>query len=952
MKIAGRLFSSGIARRLMVCLIAAALLPLAGSALLSLDLVTNMLIEQNHARLERYGEDYANALRDRLLTVEGRLHELSARSDLGAALRDGERARLQREFKGLAIAEASGKIVQIFGDVDGVPPLDAAQVERLGRGATVLATTTGAGGASRVWASAGYERAGAGSGRIVAEIDPAYLWRRLAEPSTHAGICVGDAKGKPLACAREAPPTAPQAFTSPMYEGLARRETFDRGGAAYLASHHSLPFEPEIAGRGWSVVATRPVSDVLAPVEELESMLFAMSGVAILFVAVLGATQIGRSLRALNDLREGLRRVGEKDFSARIDARGNDELNGLGPSFNTMAARLGGEFTALLTLSEIDQAIVSRLDLDRVIETVVMRMRDVVPADFVSIAIVDRNAPAMVRIYTRDQRRDGGLELERCAFTPEDTGVLLAYPDGLWLDRAQAVTPYLAPVAKLGAASLFVLPVVWQNDVVGTVVLGFTASAILSDEERGRARNLGDRVGVAFATAAKDEQLYVQANYDTLTALPNRQYFMDQLARRLAQAQRDPRQFALLVVDLDHFKRINDTQGHEAGDDVLRQTAERLKQCVRETDTVARLGGDEFTIVLPQVKSARDSESVAQHIIESMAAPFLVAGKEQFLNASIGIALYPADGTTAEALLRNADTAMYRAKEGGRGRYVYFEERMNVAALARVSLERELRRAVENNEFTLWYQPQLDLRTGRISGAEALLRWECPGQEMRTPADFIHLAEDTGLIEPIGEWVLREACRQFRAWRGEGIALPLVAVNVSIRQFRQPAFVESVGSILRSTGMAPKCLELEITEGLLHETNIAAATLLEPLHAMGVTFSLDDFGTGYSSLASVKRFPLATIKIDRTFIADLSADDESGSVAAAVIATAHALRKRVVAEGVETERQAAILARLGCDHLQGHFCSRPLDARTFARFFVHAEATRKPVLSAKVSAHG
>ena len=273
--------------------------------------------------------------------------------------------------------------------------------------------------------------------------------------------------------------------------------------------------------------------------------------------------------------------------------------------------------------------------------------------------------------------------------------VLLAYPDGLWLDRTQAVTPYLVPVAKLGAVSLLVLPIIWQNAVVGAVVLGFASAAMLTDEERARARSLGDRVGVAFATAAKDEQLYYQANYDALTALPNRLYFKDQLARRYAQAVREPQPFALLFIDLDNFKTINDRLGHAAGDEVLRQTAERLKQCVRETDTVTRLGGDEFTIILAQIRSARDPESVAEHILQSMAAPFVIAGTEHFVNASIGIALYPEDGKSAEDLLRNADTAMYRAKEGGRGRFVYFEERMNVAALARVNLERDLRRAIE-----------------------------------------------------------------------------------------------------------------------------------------------------------------------------------------------------------------------------------------------------------------
>jgi diguanylate cyclase (GGDEF)-like protein len=551
----------------------------------------------------------------------------------------------------------------------------------------------------------------------------------------------------------------------------------------------------------------------------------------------------------------------------------------------------------------------------------------------------------MVRIYTRNQSGEGGLELERCAFSRSDTEVLLAYPDGLWLDGVQAVTPYLAPVVKLGAASLLVLPIVWQRDVVGTVVLGFANAVMLTDDERGRARNLGERVGVAFATAAKDEQLYFQANYDPLTALPNRLYFMDQLGRRLAQAQRGPRQFALLVIDLDHFKLINDTLGHEAGDDVLRQAAERLRQCVRETDTVARLGGDEFTIVLPHIKSARDSESVAQHIIEALSAPFAAAGTEQYLNASIGIALHPADGMTPEELLRNADTAMYRAKEGGRGRYVYFEERMNVAARARVDLEHELRGAVERSEFTLWYQPQLDARTGRISGAEALLRWDCPGRETRAPADFIQLAEETGLIEPIGEWVLREACRQFRAWESEGLLLPRVAVNISIRQFRAAGFVDQLRTILRSMGMAPQALELEITEALLHESNSQATAMLAPLAELGVSFALDDFGRGYSSLAALKRFPISRVKIHQSFVADLGAGDHSESVAGAIIAMAHGLGKRVVAEGVETESQAAGLARLGCDHFQGHFCGRPLRAADFTRFLSVAAARERPVLA-------
>ena len=383
--------------------------------------------------------------------------------------------------------------------------------------------------------------------------------------------------------------------------------------------------------------------------------------------------------------------------------------------------------------------------------------------------------------------------------------MLLAYPDGLWLDREQAVTPYLAPVARLGAASLLVLPIVWQNDVVGTVVLGFATAVILTDEERGRARNLGDRVGVAFATAAKDEQLYFQANYDPLTALPNRLYFMDQLARRLVQAQREPRQFALLVIDLDHFKLINDTLGPRSGRRCVAPDR-RAAAAMRARDRyrgAARRRRIHDRPAAHQV-GARLGVRRAAHHRDRWPRRSSSAARSSYLNASIGIALHPADGMTAEELLRNADTAMYRAKEGGRGRYVYFEERMNVAALARVSLERELRLAIERSEFSLWYQPQLDLRTGRISGAEALLRWDCPGRA------YAHAG---GFHPPRGRDGTHRADRRMGAARSlpaisrladaEGLALPLVAINVSLRQFRQAGFVDQVRAILRSTGMAP-----------------------------------------------------------------------------------------------------------------------------------------------------
>jgi diguanylate cyclase (GGDEF)-like protein len=949
MRIEGAFLRSKVARRIVWFFILSALIPIAATALLSLGQVQRLLIEQGHARLAQTSEGYAASLYDRLLAAEQRVEQIAEQIGADGVPEDASRRGLQRQFRAIGIVDSVERVLPVFGEPGAVPTPDSAQVAQLAQGRFVL---TGSRNPAGVFLMRALDPARPRDARLVAEIEPGYLWGDVTALPAATGLCVINEKGAALFCSDAAGAAATTALAARPRESAAGRYAFEFTGRTHLADYRELFLKPQFGTRAWTVVATRLESEVFAPIAAFRAIFFPVTGLALLVVALLSVAQVRRTLGPLEKLIDGTRRAGDRDFSARVSVPTDDEFGELASSFNSMAERLGRQFTALLTLSDIDHAILSRLDLDRVIETVVVRMRDIVPADFVSIAIVDRNAPAMLRVYTRDQGVADGLALERCACSTGDTAELLAHPDGLWLDRENAVKPYLAAVAKLGAESLLVLPIIWQDAVVGFVVLGFRGRPGLTDEERARARNLGDRVGVAFATAAKDEQLYYQANYDALTALPNRLYFKDQLARRLAQAQRDPQQFALLFIDLDNFKNINDSLGHAAGDEVLRQTAERLKQCVRETDTVTRLGGDEFTIILSQIRSARDPESVAEHVLKAMTAPFVVAGNEHFLNASIGIALYPADGASAEDLLRNADTAMYRAKEGGRGRYVYFEERMNVAALARVGLERDLRRAIEANEFSLMYQPQLDLKSGRISGAEALLRWDCPGREPRMPMEFIQLAEETGLIEPIGDWVLREACGQYRAWQDEGMVLPRLALNVSPRQFRQKGFVERVATIVRDAGIAPDRIELEITESLLIDSNSGVATMLDELRALGVTLSLDDFGTGYSSLAYLKRFKVETVKIDRAFVTELAGDEGSGAIAAAIIAMSHALQKRVVAEGVETEKQAAILARLGCDEIQGYYISRPLSARNFAQFvkLAAAKAGKKSALSAKVAA--
>jgi diguanylate cyclase (GGDEF)-like protein len=431
------------------------------------------------------------------------------------------------------------------------------------------------------------------------------------------------------------------------------------------------------------------------------------------------------------------------------------------------------------------------------------------------------------------------------------------------------------------------------------------------------------------ARLAIEEKVAYMAQFDALTGLPNRNLFQDRLAQAMALAKRNEWPMAVLFIDLDRFKLVNDTLGHRAGDKLLKEAAERLRSCIRGSDTVGRLGGDEFAAILTELAIPSNAGLVAQKIIDVLRQPFDLDGKETYVSASIGITLYPADSDSAEALVMNADAAMYRAKEQGRNNYQYFTRDMNERALLRVGLEAALRRALERNEYRLVYQPKAQLASGKICGFEALLRWDSDKGTV-APAEFIPVLEETGLIVPVGEWVLRTACQQIRDWQNAGLAVPPVSVNLSARQFEQKNLKDAVHRILRETGVDASLIEFEITESLLMHDPEAAARTLASLKESGVRLSMDDFGTGYSSLGYLKRFPIDKLKIDRTFVHDISTDPDGAALTRAIIHLAQNLRLTVVAEGVETEDQLAFLRANGCDEMQGYLFARPTDPEACA----------------------
>lgn len=434
-----------------------------------------------------------------------------------------------------------------------------------------------------------------------------------------------------------------------------------------------------------------------------------------------------------------------------------------------------------------------------------------------------------------------------------------------------------------------------------------------------------------------EERILFQANYDNLTQLPNRTLFHDRLDQAIVSMKRAKKSMGLLFIDLDGFKLVNDTLGHDIGDLLLQQASNRLSECVRDGDTVARLGGDEFTIIMPNLEDHHNAPLLAQRVLDTLSEPFHLNGHETFVSGSIGITIFPDDSESSAGLLKNADAAMYRAKEQGKANYQFFTKDMNQEVQDRLVVKTGLSKALDAHEFKLLYQPKLDLNTNRIIGAEALMRWESPDLGLVSPVTFIPILEETGMVIEVGAWAIRQACEQHVKWCAEGLPPVKIAVNLSARQMRDPSFVAIVKDALKEHNLPPSAMEIEITESMLMSDvpNVVAA--LEELHDYGINISMDDFGTGYSSLSYLKRFPIDTIKIDRSFVNDIHTSKDDAEIIHTIINMGQTLNRKIIAEGVETIEQLDILKNFNCDEIQGYYFSRPLEPETFATFLADFE---------------
>ena len=913
-----------VRRRLFLLFLLCGLLPVAAAIAVSYRHVSDELVTQRAVLLRGAASNLAAILVDRLNVAERLAHAAAAR---GSAALAGRQDATQRFFRA-AVEYGSGRPRVLFGRPSRLPSteqIDSAELPLVPGAARVMLVGK-PDGKRDVWlavSGGGQER---GSRKVAFQLDPVLLWSASDVLPYLTNACILDPAGRPLDCATPPPASVVKAFRASPASIRRNGLSWNAHGMQYLSGLRELFLRGRFGADSWLVVVTQPEHYALAPIRALAAVLLPIVVLGLLVAALLGLVYVRRAMQPLNELAQAAGRVAVRDFDARVAAGRDDEFGVLARAFNAMSSRLGRQFKALKAQSEIDAVILSNVELESVVSIALNRVAELANADHYFILLADPAAQATFNLYSRDSAQ--GISARTVDLSQEDAELLRAAMRGRRIAREE-----LAPSSALVAVSgktLFILAFPLGKDIGGALVLGYEADRGPDEDEVSMLWELGDRVAVALATARRDQELHRRAYFDSLTNLPNRALCMEELTRAVAAAERQRRRLAVLFVDLDEFSAVNDSMGHAAGDAVLIQTATRLRQCVRKSDIVARLSGDEFAIVLTELREGTDAAVVAGNAVEALSAPFSLSQGRANIAASVGVAVFPVDGSSAEELLKHADLALYHAKQGSAGTVSFFEPSMNEEVRRRLELDQELRAALEQDQMQLYYQPQLDLKSGRIVGCEALIRWIHPSRGLVSPTQFIGFAEISGVIEQIGQWALKAACAQLVAWHAEGLRIEHVSVNVSARQFQTAGLSSVVAEALQAFGMPARALHLEVTESAVLGDRPAVRQNLAALSALGTPLELDDFGIGYSSLAHLKNLPVAAVKLDRAFIESMHQSDSAQAVVRAAIDMAHALGKTVIAEGVEHGEELALLVQMGCDVVQGYYISAPVTAGNFA----------------------
>jgi len=923
--------------RLLLLFLGCSLLPVAALAYVSFGTVTQQLREASFDRLQQDGQTLAAAFTERLRVLNRDLSQVSPRTipcragESEGLLCDGS---LLYGLNSLAFIPDTGAAVRYFGAPDQLPEFDQATRSSVEHGGGLVIEAQ-AGGRPVVYLVRAATDSLHERGMLVGTLDADYLWDGSAPnpliPTRE--LLVLDDSNRVVYGSVAGAVTFPAAIRPGSGAGSGRFE-WEISGKPYLAAYTRVQAPAGLAAPRWTLVLSENRAAAEAPMARFRHNFPLVALLSLAVALFLGMSQLRRKLAPLLALQEGTRRLANQQFDEPVAVSSGDEFSELADSFNAMSDRIARHFQALATAAETDRAVLSSVDTDRIVRAVLTRMHDVCPCDQVAVLLIgtgDEGGDASAALHTANPT-SGMVEVASIHIAPGEIEHLRSAPESLSIGGSPAPA-WLTGLGQGRFESIVVLPLRFQAELLGAVILAAAGGVGRGAEDILQAQRVAGQVALALVNARMVDQIRTLAYSDSLTGLPNRPSFKRRIREELERSQVEDRLFAVCFLDLDHFSRINDTLGHKVGDRLVQEVAIRLRQCcagMEPAAELARFGGDEFMVLLPDLSGAEAVAPLAGQILDSFNTPFALDGHEVFVSASIGVAMYPADGGDIEDLLKNADVAMYQAKRNGRGTFRVFASAMGASAHHRLALEGQLRRAIGAGQFVLWYQPIVEVASRKIVGAEALIRWQHPDRGLVLPGEFIGLCEETGLIVPIGEWVLRTACAQNRQWQREGLPVIPVAINLSGQQLRLAGLVDLVGAILAESGLDPGLLDLELTESILMGDTGGTHAALSALAGLGVGLAIDDFGTGYSSLSYLKHFPVNTLKVDRSFIRDVTTNPNDAAITSAIIAMGHALGLRIVGEGVETAEQFELLRRLGCDVIQGNWVSRPMPAGAFA----------------------
>ena len=936
MKFEAKSLRSKFSRRIFVLFMMSALIPVIIIFFISLNYISDQLDNTTKHQIYQDSRSLGLSMYDRLLSLETNLKMIANELQRGMQPELVKNDNwLQSIFSGMYILTDSGKVIRLYGASSLDTQLKGADLEHLSRGKALLHLEHREHLTSRLFMTEMMMNYGNSRAFLVGQINADFFWRfGIYQPEF---VCVLSKSGYVHYCS----------WPSDVFHRKNYFKDFRNSsgpdfhilhfmGQAYAANTWDIFLGGEFGTSDLSILMATPQKTAFAPFNKYKAEFPQILIATTLVVALLSISQIRKSLVPLEKLTEGTERVSRGEFDKPVILKSGDEFENLATSFNEMTMRIDEQIKTIKTLAEIDRLILSSLDADYIVETLIKHLHNVLETDHVSVVTLSDEVRNRGYININIDADFNTIEKQNIYLTDKEIEELETCKSYILLG-SYATRSYITQQRILGDRSFIIYPVHIKNAFSGIICLSSRRELELDENKQEQLRELSDRAAVALSNAAWEEKLYKQAHYDALTGLPNRFLFKDRFEYALEGAKRTNTTVAILFIDLDRFKSINDSLGHEYGDKVLVHVARILKGCVRTNETLARFGGDEFLIMLSSISSnnlINKASKLSERVLKAMSKSFSIDSQEFYITPSIGIAVYPHDADKFDHLLKNADAAMYQAKTDGRSNYKFYARDFNADALAQLELENELRHALQRNEFELFYQPIIECHSYRITGVEALLRWRHPEKGLIPPDNFINLAETTGLIADIGYWALETACKQHYIWLNYDKIDVNIAVNLSVDQFRQPDLFERIFTIIYDTGMKPKYLNLEITESITIEDFTKTAKILNQLKALGIGISIDDFGTGYSSMSYLQRIPINKLKIDRSFVKDIPDNSDSVSIVKAIIAMAHTLGRTVVSEGVEIREQYELLMELGCDEIQGYIINEPLSAGNFKNYYL------------------